>query len=272
MTFAEILAAIGPDRPYNLHSHTQFCDGRADMEQFAAEAWRRGFSHYGFSPHSPTPFATNCNMKAEDVPAYLNEFRRLRDLYAGRVTLLCGMEIDYLDDNWGPHIDYFKELPLDYRIGSVHFIPSQDGTAVDVDGSAASFARKMVENFDDDLHYVVETFYDHTRRMIEAGGFDIIGHLDKIGHNADHYHPGVESEPWYRKIVDNIVELVIESGLTVEINTKSYADHRGRLFPSAALVRRLLKAGVPMIVSTDAHWPELIEASRQPALDLLKGK
>lgn len=38
------------DIPYNLHSHTQFCDGRASMEEMAAAAMAEGFSHWGFSP------------------------------------------------------------------------------------------------------------------------------------------------------------------------------------------------------------------------------
>ena len=40
---------------YNFHSHTQFCDGHAEMPEFAAKAAEMGFSHYGFSPHSPVP-------------------------------------------------------------------------------------------------------------------------------------------------------------------------------------------------------------------------
>ena len=38
------------------------------------------------------------------------------------------MEIDYLNDDWGPANDYFQSLPLDYRIGSVHFIPTRGET------------------------------------------------------------------------------------------------------------------------------------------------
>lgn len=32
----DFLALIGNDRKYNFHSHTQYCDGRAAMEAFAA--------------------------------------------------------------------------------------------------------------------------------------------------------------------------------------------------------------------------------------------
>lgn len=40
---------------YNFHSHTQFCDGRFPMADFVVAAVDGGFTHYGFSPHSPVP-------------------------------------------------------------------------------------------------------------------------------------------------------------------------------------------------------------------------
>lgn len=38
---------------YNFHTHTQFCDGHAPMEEFVVEAITQGFSHLGFSPILP---------------------------------------------------------------------------------------------------------------------------------------------------------------------------------------------------------------------------
>lgn len=53
------------------------------------------------------------------------------------------MEIDYLNDDWGPANDYFQSLPLDYRIGSVHFIPTRGGDFVDIDGSPDRFVVNL---------------------------------------------------------------------------------------------------------------------------------
>ena len=119
----DIIRELGSSRNYTFHSHTQFCDGHATMENFVEAAIRNGFSHYGFSPHSPVPIESPCNMSMESVPAYLAEFERLRNLYGDRIRLYASMEIDWLGPQWGPSNDYFQALPLDYRIGSVHFIP-----------------------------------------------------------------------------------------------------------------------------------------------------
>ncbi len=253
---------------YNFHSHTQFCDGKAPMAEFVSEAVREGLSHYGFSPHSPLPLKSPCNMSKADVPLYLAEFKRLSELYSGKINLYAAMEIDYLGPQWGPAHPYFDTIPLDYRIGSVHFIPNPEERYVDIDGRYENFKGKMEQYFYRDIHYVVETFYRQSIDMVEAGGFDIIGHLDKVGHNAAHYCPGIEDEPWYNHLVERLIEAVVASGVIVEVNTKAWRDHN-RLFPAPRYIKRLIQARVPLIVNSDAHLPSLINTSRAYAIDLI---
>ncbi|MDD5838873.1 MAG: histidinol-phosphatase HisJ family protein [Bacteroidales bacterium] len=254
---------------YNLHSHTQFCDGRGTMDQFARAAADAGILHYGFTPHSPVPFDTPCNMKADDVPAYLAEVERIRKKY-DTVQFYAGMEIDYLGPEWGPAHPYFAGLDLDYSIGSVHFLPAKSDPSrfIDVDGRPERFVQYMHEYFDDDIEYVVEEFYRRSSAMVRAGGFDILGHLDKIGANASYYLPGIERRRRYLDALNALVDDVIASGVCVEINTKSLAQ-TGRLFPRETVVARLYRAHVPLLVNSDTHYPDLINAGRPYALSLL---
>lgn len=254
---------------YNLHSHTQFCDGRGTMDQFARAAADAGLLHYGFTPHSPVPFDTPCNMKADDVPAYLAEVERIRKKY-DTVQFYAGMEIDYLGPDWGPAHPYFAGLDLDYSIGSVHFLPAKSDPSrfIDVDGRPERFVQYMHEYFDDDIEYVVEEFYRRSSAMVRAGGFDILGHLDKIGANASYYLPGIERRRRYLDALNALVDDVIASGVCVEINTKSLAQ-TGRIFPRETVVARLYRAHVPLLVNSDTHYPDLINAGRPYALSLL---
>lgn len=254
---------------YNLHSHTQFCDGRGTMDQFARAAADAGILHYGFTPHSPVPFDTPCNMKADDVPAYLAEVERIRKKY-DTVQFYAGMEIDYLGPDWGPAHPYFAGLDLDYSIGSVHFLPAKSDPSrfIDVDGRPERFVQYMHEYFDDDIEYVVEEFYRRSSAMVRAGGFDILGHLDKIGANASYYLPGIERRRRYLDALNALVDDVIASGVCVEINTKSLA-RTGRIFPRETVVARLYRAHVPLLVNSDTHYPDLINAGRPYALSLL---
>lgn len=261
---------------YTFHSHTEFCDGRATMEAFAREAVKRGFTHYGFSPHSPVPIVSPCNMRRSDVPRYLAEIERIRGEYGDRCRFYASMEVDYLGEMFGPSSAEIQQLPLDYLIGSVHFVASQKGRLVDVDGRFESFQRKMRDYFENDIRYVCEAFYRQSMAMVDAGGFDILGHLDKIGQNANYFQPGIEEEPWYQELVEALIDKVIsyngshpERPLTVEINTKAYAEHNGRLFPHPRHWEHLQQAGIPLIVNSDAHVPALINASRDIALNLL---
>lgn len=263
-----ILEELADSTLYTLHSHTEFCDGRAQMEAFAREAVKRGFTHYGFTPHSPVPIVSPCNMTVENVPVYLAEVKRIKEAYGDKCKFYAGMEVDYLGDDWGPATPYFASLGLDYTIGSVHFIPSQSGEMVDIDGRFERFARNMHDHFEDDIHYVVKTFYSQSERMLETGNFDILGHFDKIAQNGSLFHPGLEDEEWYQKLVDDYIDRIVASGVVVEINTKAYAEH-SRIFPSERYVGHLKSAGVPLIVNSDAHVPALIDASRTYALELL---
>jgi histidinol-phosphatase (PHP family) len=253
---------------YNFHSHTQWCDGRAPIDVMTRAAIDAGMEHWGFSPHSPVPIASSCNMSRESVPEYLAEVKRLQQLYAGKISLYTSMEIDYLGTEWGPAIDYFQELPLDYRIASVHFVESPRDGMIDIDGRPERFIEKMHTNFDDDIRGVVEKFFTQSCRMVEAGGFDIIGHFDKIRHNAGIFSPGIDSEPWYKSLLDNLVSLIISTSITVEINTKSYEQY-GVVFPDESLLPRLVEAGVPIVVNSDAHYPDKVDASRNVGLALL---
>ena len=273
----DFLKELNGSKAYTFHSHTEFCDGRATMEAFAREVVARGFTHYGFSPHCPLPIVSPCNMRREDVGRYLSEVDRIKGEYGGHCRFYAAMEVDYLGEEFGPSSREISELPLDYVIGSVHFVANRKGRLVDVDGRFESFRRKMRDYFDDYIRYVCEAFYSRSVAMVEAGGFDIIGHFDKIGQNASYFQPGIEDEEWYQALVSDLVDRIIshnarhpERPLTVEINTKAYADHSGRLFPHPRHWGRLIEAGVPLIVNSDAHVPALIDASREMTFSMLE--
>lgn len=255
---------------YNFHSHTQFCDGHADMEDFVKEAINEHFTDYGFSPHSPIPFDSPCNMHKDAANEYIAEYNRLKDKYGNKINLYLSMEIDYLGKQWGPSNEYFDSLPLDYRIGSVHFIPSFDDKSlyIDIDGNYQSFKKKMELYFYNDIKAVVESFYHQSIEMIEAGGFDIIGHFDKIGHNAGHFWDGIENEKWYEDLFMQTFEAIMDNHLIIEINTKAYLEH-SRFFPNLKYFNLLKTSGAEYVVNSDAHYPSLINSGRFEAMKLL---
>lgn len=252
---------------YNFHTHTQFCDGHNSIAEFCEAAEAAGFLHLGFSPHSPIPLDSPCNMAVEDVPQYIETVRRMAGLHPS-MHIYTSMEIDYLGDEWGPSSPWFEALPLDYRIGSVHFIPDPEGEFVDIDGPAERFRRILENNFSNDLRALVDTFFNQSATMVRTGGFDLIGHYDKIAQNASVIDPEIENRPWYVQRINDLTDLIIASGVAVEINTKAYNSH-GRLFPNERHIRRLHDAGVTLVVNSDAHYTDRLNLCREKALALL---
>ena len=128
---------------------------------------------------------------------YLSEFHRLKEKYAGRIELYIGLEIDYLNEASNPSIARFRELPLDYRIGSVHLLYNDKGEVVDVDVSADTFKTIVDGHFCSDLEHVVRLYYGRLTREVGSSGV-VVSILwaiaDKMHYNAACYRPGLLDE------------------------------------------------------------------------------
>ncbi len=255
---------------YNLHTHTQYCDGHAPIEEFVTEAIALGFTHLGFTPHSPISVNSPVNMTRGQVQEYFDEMERLRRAYGDRINLYTSMEIDYVGVGDGPASDYFLQLPLDYRIGSVHFIPALNNPdeMVDIDGKFPGFKERMGKHFDGDIEYVVKTFYSQMMAMVDEGGFEIVGHMDKIGFNASQFRDGIDEEPWYDKLVIDLFENIMDHHLVIEINTKAWLQ-RNRYYPNLKYFSMLKRFNAPVVVNSDAHYPTLLNSGRLEAIKLL---
>jgi len=254
---------------YNLHAHSQFCDGRDSMSDIAKAGVDAGFEYFAFTPHSPVNIDSPCNMKSSRMGEYLEESSRLRDLYLSDMKILTSLEIDYLGDDWGPHVDYFQRLPLDFRLGSVHFVPNQDGVFLDCDGRYERFAQYLKQGYRDDLRYVVEKYFEQVLMMLERGGFDLLGHFDKIAGNAVQADPEIEDQGWYEALVDDVISHVKGTDVVMEINTKAYAD-KSRFFPSDRWWKKIIEAEIPLAVDSDAHYASKVTAGRDEAFARLR--
>lgn len=253
----------------NYHSHSLFCDGRAGMEDFVRFALNEGFTSYGFSSHAPLPFSTAWTMEWDRMDDYVAEFHRMKKKYAGKIEIYLGLEIDYLNEESNPSAACFRALPLDYRIGSVHLLYNEKSEVVDVDVPADTFRKIVDGQFGGDLESVVRQYYRRLRHMLALGGFDIVGHADKMHYNAACYRPGLLDEPWYDALVREYFEEIAARGYQVEINTKSYHD-LGTFYPNERYFPLLRSLGIRVQVNSDAHYPERINNGRPEALRALK--
>lgn len=257
----------------NYHSHCLFCDGRSAPEDFVKFAVSEGFKAYGFSSHSPLPFETNWNMSACDLPSYLQQTAFLKEKYKDRIELYTALEIDYLDETYNPSIPYFTEMPLDYRIGSVHYVPIAkeliEANMVGIDGPYEDFQNAVKQHFGGDVKLLVKRFYESSMKMVEAGGLDIVGHMDKIYMNGERYPGFSMEENWYTSLVYEFLHLIAEKGLMVEINTKNIT-RKQHIYPHRNLFPLIKELKIPVMVNSDCHFPHLVNDGREAAFILLK--
>ena len=110
----------------NYHSHSRWCDGRGELQEYAKEAIANGMTALGFSGHGPLPYPNRFSIKAEEYENYCNEVRRLQSKYAGRLEIKLGLEIDYIPGIQEDFAPLTTQGRLDYTIGSVHLVTPPD--------------------------------------------------------------------------------------------------------------------------------------------------
>lgn len=249
----------------NYHSHCDYCDGRAPLEFFIREAVTHGFTAYGISSHAPLAFHTRWTMDMEDTDAYLAEAFALKEKYAGIIEIYVGMEIDYYNDESNPASDFFKGLSLDYSIGSIHFVKE----LMETDGDSKNFKENLGKFYDGDLNHLVDDYFEASMRMVELGGFDILGHCDKLALNAEFCSQGYSSAERFRGKVRDLLTFAAERDVLVEINTKKYATD-GLFFPDVNYFPLLKDLKIRLVVNSDAHYPDKINSGRPEAFSALK--
>ncbi|MCK9342889.1 MAG: histidinol-phosphatase [Massilibacteroides sp.] len=257
----------------NFHSHTSFCDGCDFPEKFVRFAISRHMRAYGFSAHAPLPFENFSNMSSFDLPEYLQEIERLKKKYRGIIELYVGLEIDFLDYTYNPSIKYFTSLPLDYRIGSVHFLPFSrpllEENTMCIDGPIETFKSNVNEHFVGNIELVVKRYFDAVNEMIERGGFDIVGHMDKIFMNGKYvkgFNPYAES---YLKLMNETFDHIAQKGLIVELNTKNLLC-KNETYPHKHYISLFKKFRIPVMVNSDSHYPTRVDHGIREGLALLK--
>lgn len=247
----------------NFHSHCVFCDGRASMEAFVQYAISKGFRAYGISSHAPVPFITRWAMHEEDLADYLQEFYRLKELYASQIELYLGLELDFLDKEKDAVFRSHANLDLDYRIGSIHYIETMpDGSHWNVDCETGHFMRAVQSVFGGDIKLACKSYYQQTCEMIETCQFEILGHMDKISRNARHYADFSVDAAWYTNLIYDTLALVKQKGIVVEINTKAVPT-KDITYPNVELFSMLKGMQIPVMVNSDAHYPDKVTAGLQ---------
>ncbi|MBQ8399756.1 MAG: histidinol-phosphatase [Clostridia bacterium] len=246
-----------------VHTHTQFCDGKNTMEEFAREAFARGYRSLGFTPHSPLPYENDWAMKEEDLAAYKAEAARLKNEYEGKMEILCGIEWD-LESGALPQ-------GLDYAIGSVHSF-SKNGVHFSVDYEQALLRKVTDELYGGDFVALCADYYALVVKSALRRGVDIVGHFDlPTKYNKDGSFVNEEDSRYLALAFDAVEEILrARPGMFFEINTGVMARAGKKMpYPHEKIMKRMLSLGARFVLTGDCHALSHLDGGYEESLRLL---
>lgn len=231
------------------HVHTNFSDGVNSPEETVLSAIAMGMDTVGISDHSHTAFDLDYCMRApylkDNYAPYRAEIARLKEKYAGRITVLCGMEQDY-----------YASRPaegFDYVIGSVHYLKCGN-TYRPVDEPPPMLDDTISEYFGGDVYALAEAYFELAADVVRKTRCDIIGHFDLM-RKFNERHPLFDPQhPRYVAAWQRAVDCLLKENVPFEVNTGAIIKgYRTAPYPSFDIVRYITEHGGSVVLSSDAH-------------------
>lgn len=244
----------------SLHTHSLYDDGRSTLEDMLQSAITHGLSAFGFSGHSPLPFANDWAIPEDRLAEYNAHTRRLQAQYAGVFPVFCGLEWD----NCSP----LPTQPYDYLIGSVHHFPAlPDGRRFSTDTSAEQLRECAAVQYHGDVRAQEDAYYALVGDLADIPQIDIVGHLDLIA-KFDEPHAIYSEAP---QSALRAMERLVRAKKIFEINTGAISrGYRTTPYPSVPLLQALREMDGKILFTADAHRAEDICCAYDPAVRLAK--
>lgn len=230
----------------DVHAHTTYCDGKNTPEQMILSAIEKGMKRMGLVIHSYLDFVKlgSCeSIQAEGE--FVKEMNALKEKYADKIQVYCGIEMDYLS----------KHVPkgFDYIIGSVHFMKGGD-KYYPIDWSHRELVELVDEVFGGDQYLMAEEYFSNVSNVVEKHNADIIGHFDIIT-KFNEQNPYFDlNHPRYVSAWQKAIDKLLLTGKPFEINTGAISrGYRTKPYPALDMIEYIKLKGGKLILSSDSH-------------------
>jgi len=228
------------------HMHTPLCKhAQGPMEAYVERGIELGLREIGFSDHNPLPGGRSANVRMEEseIDYYVERVTELRFRYRGKIDVMLGLEMDYLEGLEDYLAQQLAKYPWDYVIGSIHFLDS--------DCRQGSWPK----NYTGDPQKLYARYFELLRRMARSGLCDIAAHFDVPKRSGC-----LPSEREAGDITQTLQEIK-QAGICMETNTSGYRHSElpePQPYPSLSIVEQALALGIPLTVNSDAHAPDQV--------------
>lgn len=255
------------------HTHTSFSDGMSTFEENVRAAAAAGCRVLVSTDHLTLPASLDGSTEAQVPLSRLAEhraaFESARDLaseIAPELELIYGFECD-----WYPGCEEYVRTWSEgafVRLGSVHYIGNPGDIAKGAAGQPGTEGTPQANqlypdsgwiDYGEDMHVWENLGPDEVwRRYVDAWchacesplDFDSMAHPDLAARfTNDGYAPTIDLSPLW----DQMVECAHDTGKRIEVSTAGLRKTTASYYPSAELLRRFMKADVPITTGSDAH-------------------
>lgn len=233
------------------HTHTLLSDGNSSYEEMVLSAVDKGLDEIGFSDHvslKPVTWA----MQEVDLPVMTGQIRDIRKKYSHLINIRYGIELDFFPGKEEQLARIIHNLPLDYVIGSVHFIGDWN-----FDGDESFYGKWSND-------YLYDVYFRLVQEAARTRLFDTLGHLDLI--KKFNIYPENDLTNLYEETAD----IIRDTGMVVELNTSGFDKPCHDFYPGQQWLDILFARDIPVTLSSDAHHPDQIARHYLQAVSVLK--
>lgn len=234
------------------HTHTPRCKhARGEGSDYAQAALNAGLRGFAITCHNPMPqgYGARMRMAPDELDAYVEDMKATRELYAGRVDVLLGLEADYVPGHENVVACQINAHDFDVVIGSVH----------------PQIPEYRARYFAGDTFAYQQTYFEHLADSAESGLFDVLAHGDLI----KQLMPRSWSLSRILPDICHALDRIADSGVAMELNTSGWRKRLRECMPGPRILYEMANRRIPITLGADAHQPERVGENFDQALALL---
>lgn len=224
----------------NYHTHTFRCHHATGCEwEYIENAIAGGLKILGFADHIPNPLRPahlGVRMGPHQLKDYTEVLGRMKELYGDRITLRCGLEVEYEPVRFAAQKEMLGEHPaIEYLLMGQHFYLNKEGKQCD-----ATLPTTEEE--------ALAAYVDLVLEGLSTGKFLYLCHPDMLHFTGD--------DELFRKHYRRLCRETKKMNIPLEINGQGYRYQKH--YPNLKFWELAAEEGCSAMLGTDAHAPQVV--------------
>ncbi|MDO7253702.1 histidinol-phosphatase [Helicobacter cappadocius] len=239
----------------DIHNHTILCNhAHGSVDEYIKRAIELGIDIYGFSCHSPMKFDPKYRMRLEELDIYYKMIKNAQKTYGNKIQILCGLEVDFIDNRQDLIEQKILDYPFDYLVGSIHFL---DEWGFDNPEFIGEYVKK-------DMEECWRKYLQAITHMAQTKLFQIVGHFDLLkifGHT-----PNIKSY----NLIKKALQTIKDTQMVLEINSAGLRKPVKEQYPSVNILEIAKTLEIPITFGSDAHSVDQVGYGYKECLEIVK--